>query len=54
VKQGLAYVRTEIGGAYRSEGDTWIPLNDYVNDTTWNYAGVESIAPGEYRTRPFS
>ncbi|PVF96855.1 putative endoglucanase C [Serendipita vermifera] len=45
VKQGLAYVRTDIGGAYRSNGDTWVPLNDYVNDTTWNHAGVESIAP---------
>ncbi|KAG8832611.1 hypothetical protein FRC17_001013, partial [Serendipita sp. 399] len=43
-KPGLAYLRTDIGGAYRSNGDAWVPLTDYANDTTWHDWGIESLA----------
>lgn len=42
---GLAYVRTDIGGAYRRDGESgrWIPLQDAMHQS--NYFGIESIAP---------
>ncbi|KAG8832626.1 hypothetical protein FRC18_004785 [Serendipita sp. 400] len=43
-KPNLAYLRTDIGGAYRSNGDAWVPLTDYANDTTWHDWGIESLA----------
>ena len=44
-QKGLAYLRTDIGGAYRlAADDTWIPLLDWANDAQRNYWGVESIA----------
>jgi xyloglucan-specific exo-beta-1,4-glucanase len=41
-KKGLAYLRTDIGGAYRlaTDGRTWIPLLDFADDAHWNYSGV--------------
>ncbi|MFC9087669.1 cellulose binding domain-containing protein [Nocardiopsis dassonvillei] len=43
---GLAYARTDIGGAYRWNPDTerWIPLLDWVGWDEWGYTGVVSIA----------
>lgn len=43
---GLAYARTDIGGAYRwRESDkTWTPLLDSVGWDDWGHTGVASIA----------
>ncbi|KAF3918304.1 hypothetical protein ABW21_db0205033 [Orbilia brochopaga] len=42
---GIAYARTDIGGAYRlNADDTWTPLLDWVDSTNWNYMGVDAIA----------
>ncbi|QIG81901.1 hypothetical protein G5C33_10785 [Sphingosinithalassobacter tenebrarum] len=42
---GLAYLRTDMGGAYRwdSARSRWIPLQD--GETESSYMGIESIAP---------
>jgi photosystem II stability/assembly factor-like uncharacterized protein len=43
---GLAYLRTDIGGAYRWDGrtDRWIPLTDHLGWDDWNLLGVEAMA----------
>ncbi|WP_159944193.1 MULTISPECIES: cellulose binding domain-containing protein [unclassified Nocardiopsis] len=43
---GLAYARTDIGGAYRWNPDTerWIPLLDSIGWDQWGWTGVVSIA----------
>ncbi|MFI2435054.1 WD40/YVTN/BNR-like repeat-containing protein [Streptomyces sp. NPDC018693] len=43
---GLAYARTDIGGAYRwdDRAATWIPLTDHLGDPDWNLLGVEAMA----------
>ncbi|HUI30560.1 MAG TPA: T9SS type A sorting domain-containing protein [Candidatus Acidoferrales bacterium] len=43
---GLAYARTDIGGAYRWDNSTnrWIPLTDMMNRSTYDYMGILSIA----------
>ena len=45
VSQGLRYMRTDMGGAYRwdNANNIWVPLTDWLGD--WNLYGVESIAP---------
>ena len=45
-EKGLVYVRTDVGGAYRSGGAAreWAPLLDWVSQTDWNLLGVESLA----------
>ena len=64
VERGLAYLRSDMGGAYRwSEAQkTWIPMHDQFGESS--YFGTESIAPdpldanvvyiaaGMYRTDP--
>ncbi|MFF0025874.1 1,4-beta-glucanase [Streptomyces sp. NPDC004082] len=44
--RGLAYARTDIGGAYRWEQRTarWTPLTDHLGWDDWNLLGVEAVA----------
>ncbi|KAJ7225786.1 hypothetical protein GGX14DRAFT_422376 [Mycena pura] len=44
--QGVAYARTDIGGAYKlnPSDDTWTPLLDFADDARWNYWGVAALA----------
>ncbi|MFG3496663.1 WD40/YVTN/BNR-like repeat-containing protein [Streptomyces sp. NPDC047886] len=44
--RGLAYARTDIGGAYRWEDRTgcWKPLTDHIGWDDWNLLGVEAMA----------
>ncbi|MEW2157681.1 1,4-beta-glucanase [Streptomyces sp. NPDC007189] len=43
---GLAYARTDIGGAYRwdARAARWIPLTDHLGWDDWNLLGVEAMA----------
>ncbi|KAG5353266.1 hypothetical protein C0989_009001 [Termitomyces sp. Mn162] len=44
-EKGLAYARTDIGGAYRlNSDDSWAPLLDFVDNARWNYWGVDALA----------
>ncbi|OKL62946.1 hypothetical protein UA08_01766 [Talaromyces atroroseus] len=39
--QGVAYIRTDIGGPYRlNSDDTWTPLLDGVNNSNWQVRAV--------------
>ncbi|WP_030944877.1 sialidase family protein [Streptomyces sp. NRRL S-646] len=44
--RGLAYARTDIGGAYRwdDRAARWVPLIDHLGWDDWNLLGVEAIA----------
>ncbi len=45
-EEGLAYVRTDIGGAYRFDKaqDKWVAITDCFGGDEWNLIGIESIA----------
>jgi hypothetical protein len=45
-ERGLAYARTDVGGAYRwtAAKASWSPLLDALGPADWNLQGVESIA----------
>ncbi|RXW14751.1 hypothetical protein EST38_g11104 [Candolleomyces aberdarensis] len=44
-EKGLAYARTDIGGAYRlNADDSWTPLLDWADDARWNYWGIDALA----------
>ncbi|GFF75096.1 endoglucanase, putative [Aspergillus lentulus] len=43
--KGVAYARTDIGGAYRlNSDDTWTPLQDSVGNSNWHNWGVDALA----------
>ncbi|WP_406355782.1 WD40/YVTN/BNR-like repeat-containing protein [Streptomyces sp. NBC_00658] len=44
--RGLAYARTDIGGAYRWDDGAgrWTPLTDHLGWDDWNLLGVEALA----------
>jgi hypothetical protein len=43
---GLAFARTDVGGAYRYDpaSGRWAPITDWVGKTNYNLIGIESIA----------
>ena len=45
-EEGLAYCRTDIGGAYKLNNETgrWECITDFIGGDNWNYMGIESIA----------
>jgi len=45
-ERGLAYARTDVGGAYRwdAAAQHWVPLLDWLGTADWNLMGVESLA----------
>lgn len=45
-EEGLAYARTDIGGAYKLNKDTnrWECITDFIGGDDWNLMGIESIA----------
>lgn len=45
-ERGLAYARTDVGGAYRWDESAarWTPLLDGLGQPEWNWQGVESLA----------
>ena len=45
-KEGLAYCRTDIGGAYRLDPETkrWKCITDFIGGDEWNLMGIESVA----------
>ncbi len=46
VLPGLAFARTDVGGAYRYDpaGRRWMPITDWVGHNDSNLLGIESIA----------
>ncbi|MDR0644696.1 MAG: xyloglucanase [Treponema sp.] len=45
-KQGVAYLRTDMGGAYRwnPDNESWIPLTDFAGFADYGRLGIASIA----------
>lgn len=51
--QGLAYARTDVGGAYRwnARASRWIPLTDWVDADHANLMGIDAMALDPSDTR---
>lgn len=44
-QKGLAYARTDIGGAYKlNPDDSWTPLLDFADNSRWDYWGTDALA----------
>jgi xyloglucan-specific exo-beta-1,4-glucanase len=44
-QKGLAFLRTDIGGAYKlNADDSWTPLLDFADNGRWDYWGVDAMA----------
>lgn len=45
-EEGLAYARTDIGGAYKLNKETnrWECITDFIGGDDWNLMGIESMA----------
>lgn len=44
-EKGLAYARTDIGGAYKlNSDDSWTPLLDFADNARWDYWGTDALA----------
>ena len=45
-ERGLAYARTDVGGAYRwdAAAERWIPLTDSLGMDDWHLTGIDGIA----------
>ncbi|KAG9032851.1 hypothetical protein FRB95_000935 [Tulasnella sp. JGI-2019a] len=52
-QKGLAFLRTDIGGAYKlnADGVTWTQLLDFADENRFDYWGVESIATDPVNTQ---
>ena len=51
-EKGLAYMRTDIGGAYRWNPDEerWVPLTDWVSAKDWDLLGIDTLATDPIET----
>ncbi len=44
-QKGLAFARTDIGGAYKlNADDSWTPLQDFADNDRWDYWGTDALA----------
>ena len=44
-QKGLAFARTDIGGAYKlNPDDSWTPLLDFADNARWDYWGTDALA----------
>ncbi|KAI0090994.1 hypothetical protein BDY19DRAFT_984055 [Irpex rosettiformis] len=44
-QKGLAYARTDIGGAYKlNADDSWTALLDFADNSRWDYWGTDALA----------
>ncbi|KAL9109936.1 MAG: hypothetical protein Q9227_005459 [Pyrenula ochraceoflavens] len=51
--KGVTYLRTDIGGLYKlnTADDSWTPLLDFADDSTWHDWGVDAVAPDPIDTQ---
>ncbi|MGC4091001.1 MAG: sialidase family protein [Polyangiaceae bacterium] len=44
LEPNLILARTDVGGAYRWNGDHWMPITDWIERSNTNWMGIESMA----------
>lgn len=44
IAKDVIFARTDVGGAYRWNGDHWMPVTDFLDRDNANALGIESIA----------
>ncbi|MFZ5891590.1 MAG: WD40/YVTN/BNR-like repeat-containing protein [Myxococcota bacterium] len=44
IERNLIFARTDVGGAYRWNGDHWMAVTDWIDRASSNLMGIESIA----------